>query len=395
MRICSVVRPCWRGLAFALAGILVALVADASDGTTVDIGKLDPAMATPSPDGHWLWYDVKDIGVEGKGWTDTEDYYHRLPAKAKGVVRDAVWDLSTRSAGLCVRFVTDADTIAARWSLTSPNLGMPHFPPTGVSGMDLYALDKRAGGPGTWRWIGAGRPDKRENEATLAQGIPEGKHEFVLYLPLYNGTESAAIGLPPGAVLETPPPRPPERALPLVIYGTSIVQGGCASRPGMAHTCILSRKLRRPVINLGFSGNGKMEMEMGQLLAELDVAAYVIDCLPNLNAEQVTERTEPFVQALRKARPETPIVLVENIRYQAGAFLAPPRESYEGKNDALRAAYERLKADSVPGLYYVPCDNLLGNDGEATVDGTHPTDLGFLRMAEALEPVLSGILKSK
>ncbi|NIA12582.1 MAG: hypothetical protein GWP08_00785 [Nitrospiraceae bacterium] len=371
---------------------LATLSGQAAEGAAVDVEELDPAMATPGPDGNWLWYDVEDIGVEGKGWTDTEHYYDRLPAKAKGVVRDAVWQLSTHSAGLCVRFVTDADTIAARWSLTSSNLGMAHFPPTGVSGVDLYVLDKSAGEPGIWRWIGAGRPDKQQNEGTLARGIPEGKHEFLLYLPLYNGTESAAIGLPPGAVLEKPPARPPERALPIVIYGTSIVQGGCASRPGMAHTSILSRKLRRPVINLGFSGNGQMEMEIGELLAELDVAAYVIDCLPNLKATQVTERTEPFLQALRKARPDTPIVLVENIQYQAGAFLPAARQSYEAKNDALRAAYERLKADGVPGLYYVPCDNLLGDDGEATVDGTHPTDLGFLRMAEAIEPVLSEIL---
>ena len=398
MQTCSVPRQCRSALALAFGATLAALAATAAEPagpTPIDIGKLDPAMATPGPDGNWLWYDAQNIGVEGKGWTDTEHYYHRLPAKAKGVVRDAVWQLSTHSAGLCVRFITDADTIAARWSLGSPNLGMPHFPPGGVSGVDLYALDNRAGEPGTWRWIGAGRPDKQKNEATLAQGIPEGKHEFLLYLPLYNSTQSAAIGLPPGAVLEKAPPRPPERARPIVVYGTSIVQGGCASRPGMAHTSILSRKLRRPVINLGFSGNGKIEMEMAELLTELDAAAYVIDCLPNLEAAGVTERTEPFVRALRKARPDIPIVLVENIQYQAGAFLLPPRQSYEAKNDALRAAYERLKADSVPGLTYVPCDNLLGDDGEATVDGTHPTDLGFLRMAQALEPVLSQILNSR
>ena len=98
---------------------------------------LDPNMAVADPGGEWLWYDAQQLAIEGKGWTDTEAFYHRLPAKAKGVVRDAVWSLSTHSAGICVRFVTNADTIAAKWEVVNPTLAMPHMPATGVSGLDL------------------------------------------------------------------------------------------------------------------------------------------------------------------------------------------------------------------------------------------------------------------
>ena len=111
-----------------------------------------------------------------------------------------------------------------------------------------------------------------------------------------------------------------------------------------------------------------------------------------MQPDDIAERTEPGVRILREAHPDTPIVLVENIRYQAGAFLPKTREAYTAKNDALRAAYDRLIDSGVQGLHYVPCDDLFGDDGEATVDGTHATDLGFLRMADALEPILRSAL---
>jgi len=149
------------------------------------------------------------------------------------------------------------------------------------------------------------------------------------------------------------------------------------------------------VINLGFSGAGKMEPELAQLLAELDVAAYVLDCLPNMSAEMVGERLEPFVEALRQARPDTPILLVENIAYQSGFFIPDKRELYQGKNRAHRKAYKQLLAKGTKNLHYAQCKGLLGNDGDATVDGVHPTDLGFYRFADALEPLLRRILNER
>lgn len=164
------------------------------------------------------WMDVKELGLEGQGWTDTKAPYDRLPARAEGKVRDAVWSLSRHSAGLCVRFVTDSPKIHARWTVTSANLAMPHMAATGVSGVDLYARDDR----GQWRWVAVGQPKAATNDIVLAQGLRPGKREYLVYLPLYNGTASAEIGVPQEFGLEKAPAYPPERAKPIVYYGTSI-----------------------------------------------------------------------------------------------------------------------------------------------------------------------------
>ncbi len=339
-----------------------------------------------------LWVDARELTVEGQGWATTEGPYDRLPLAAKGVVADGVWGLGKHSAGVSVRFRTDAEWIACRWKLGSENLAMDHMPATGVSGVDLYMRmpEELQKPPGQrWHWIGVGRPTGQEMESQIAGGIPAGEHEFTLYLPLYNSTSSLEIGVPSGATLVAAA----DRGQAFVVWGTSITQGGCASRPGMAYPAIIGRWLDMPHINLGFSGNGQMQPEVTRFIAELDAAVFVIDCLPNLSTDLVTERTAPMVRALRQAHPGTPIVLVENIEYQASAALPGPRHGYQSKNAAFRAAYEQLVADGVAGLTYVEGEPLLGDDGEATVDGTHATDVGFLRMAEALTPILRGVLK--
>src|SRR5271166_5032346 len=284
---------------------------------------IDPSKAKTYEESKLLWYDLRLLDVEGKGWSDTKAFYDRLPAKAEGEVRPPVWGLSRQSAGLCVRFVTDAPRLVTRWKLTGETLAMPHMPATGVSGLDLYV---RQADTGRWHWLGTGRPNGRNNTSVLVSGLPEGKREFLLYLPLYNGVSSVEIGLSKGTTLAKGPARPKERQRPIVFYGTSITQGGCASWPGMVHTAILGRRLECPVINLGFSGNDTMDAEMAKLLGEIDAAVYVIDCLPNMIAEQIEERTEPLVQTLRKARPTTPIVLVEDRSYANAVLLPAPRE---------------------------------------------------------------------
>ena len=163
----------------------------------------------------------------------------------------------------------------------------------------------------------------------------------------------------------------------------------------MAHTAILGRRLDRPVINLGFSGNGKLEPELAGLLAELDPAAYVLDCLPNMTAEEVEARVEPFVRALRAAHPGTPIVLAEDRTYANARLVASRRERNVSARAALRRSHDRLVGGGIGGLSYLPGDPQLGDDGEATVDGSHPTDLGFVRMADAFEPALRPLLATR
>lgn len=387
-----------RFLAFlALASTLAAAPRRATAEEPIDakLAKSDPndPKKSDNPKKNVIpivWYDVQLLGVEGQGWhgKDLGAPYDRLPAKAQKLVRDQVWGLSRHSAGLCVRFVTDSETVSARWTLLNKNLAMPHMPATGVSGVDLYVRTDQG-----WHWAASGQPTAASNSASLI-GLGHGKREYLLYLPLYNGVTSIEIGIAKSAKLWKAEPYPAELNKPLVVYGTSITQGGCAARPGMVHTAILQRRLNRPVINLGFSGNGRMEVELANLLGEIDAAAYVIECLPNLQAKQTAERAEPFVKALRKLRPDTPILLIEDRTFTNASLLPKVQETHAANRAALRAAYEKLVKAGVPNLLYLRGDNLLGKDGEDTVDGSHPTDLGFLRYADAVEPSIKQLLKT-
>lgn len=332
------------------------------------------------------WYDARNIGVEGKGYSDTEGYYDRLPGRAHGLVRQVVWDLSRQSAGMCVHFATDSASIHVRWTLRLSRLAMPHMAATGISGVDLYALDDA----GRWRWLAVGQPDGYPVlEQKLVDGLAPGLRQYRLYLPLYNGVESVEIGVDKAAVFQ---PIPPRTTKPIVFYGSSIVQGACASRPGMHHVAILGRRLNQPVVNLGFSGNALMEPELAQLVAELDPSIFVLDALPNMNAALIAERFAPFVRTLRSAHTETPIVLVEDRAFTNTLFLPAKQAHHAATRQAWNTACAELLRSGVKGLHLVERDNLYGRDGEASVDGSHPTDLGFVRMADALEPVLSALL---
>ncbi len=327
------------------------------------------------------WADVRDWGLEGRGFADTAKYFDRLPGRAESVVRDAVWSLSRHSAGMMVRFRTDATQIHVDYSVTSSRLAMPHMPATGVSGLDLYAEDEQ----GNWKWVAVVAPSEQSTNKVVVSGLRPGTRNYAIYLPLYNGTEHLRAGVPRGAQFT---PIAPRTQAPIVFYGTSITHGACASRPGMPHPAILGRRLNRPVINLGFSGNGQMELEVGGFLQELDAAVYVIDCLPNMKAEEVRARAVPLVRQLRTARPDTPIVLVEDRSYSGSWLIDGQRERNHSSRVALREEYQRLLDSGVDGLSYIDGEGLLGEDRDDTTDGSHPSDLGFFRHADAMEPVL-------
>jgi hypothetical protein len=147
--------------------------------------------ASPAPirvDGTNVWFDIRQFGVEGRGWNDTKDFYDRLPARAEGLVRKPVWDLSHDSAGMCVRFVTDATTIRARWAVTDPWLYLPNTTAIGKSGLDLYVKTENG-----WHWLAVGQPTAQTNEVTLIKDLIPGKREYLLYLPLYNGTSLSKL----------------------------------------------------------------------------------------------------------------------------------------------------------------------------------------------------------
>ena len=339
------------------------------------------------------WTNIRQLGVEGRGWDDTKDFYDRLPARAEGVVRQPVWDLSRDSAGMCVSFVSDATEIHARWALKESWLYLPNTTAIGKSGLDLYVKDYGKIDD-KWHWLAVGMPANQTNDVTLVENLLPGKREYLMYLPLYNGVTYVDVGVPTNSVIEKAPAWGPGVRKPIVFYGTSILQGLSASRPGMVHSAILQRRFNWPVINLGFSGNGKMEPEMADLLAELDPSVYVIDCLPNIVADEIKARTEPLVKKLRAAHPNVPIVLVEDRTLQNSFLVAGRMEWYHLKDRAeLKAAYDRLRHAGMKNLYYIPGEHLFGDDGEGSTDGSHPNDLGFMRQADIFAETLKALLK--
>jgi len=347
----------------------------------MDFEKLDKNMAIKEPDKDLYWYDASALTIEGKGWADTELVYDRLPAKSKDVVRGAVWELSRCAAGLSIQFTSDSPSLSAKWDGCR---AMNHMPATGVSGLDLYVRHN-----GEWRWLAVGRPTLDLNEVQLFGGLPSESRDFMLYLPLYNQIHKVELGIPGGFELQ---PTAPRTEKPVVFYGTSITQGGCASRGGMCYSAILGRWLDNPVINLGFSGNGIMEPEIFDLLCELDPVMYVLDALPNMTAERVNDFAEDGLRKLCAAHSETPVVLVDNMRYCNSFLVDSSRERHDTSNAAQYAIYEKLVAEGMQNLHYIEDNDLIGTDDEATVDGAHFTDLGYMRFSESLIEPLKKIL---
>jgi YVTN family beta-propeller protein len=386
--------PDGRYLFQSLSGETRVAIIDPSTRTVV--GHL-PVGATPDgvaftprvvePPVAMQWHTVTPEVLDGKGWADTEADFDRFPARAKGAVRDAVWSLSRQSTGLSLGFTSNATRVRVRWTVTHDRLALPHMPSTGVSGLDLYAKEE-----GAWRFVGGARPiESPTNDALVIAGMTATPREFRLYLPLYNGVSRLEVGVPEEATFRFTP-RATTR--PVVVYGTSITQGCCASRPGMSYTAMLGRRLDVPVINLGFSGNGKAEPEVAHLLAELDPAVYVLDSLPNMTPQQVVERMPALIDVIRAAHPRTPIVLVEHLLYPNLRFRPARAADVAKANDSLRQIHEARRVAGDQHITLVPAATLLGDDGDGTVDDSHPTELGFARMADGLEPYLRRALAS-
>ncbi|UHG92461.1 SGNH/GDSL hydrolase family protein [Spirosoma oryzicola] len=333
--------------------------------------------------------------VEGQAWPkDVQSLYDRLPAQAEKKVRNIVWNLSHNAAGLLIRFKASTDQLVVRYAVTGAH-ALPHMPATGVSGVDLYALTS----DGDWRWCTGKYAFKDTIEYRFANLEPNDSYhqkgrEYRLYLPLYNSVKWLEIGVPKGASF-TPLPTRVEK--PIVVYGTSIAQGACASRPGMAWPAILGRKLDRPVINLGFSGNGRLEKEIVQLLPDIDAKLYVLDCLPNLVAtvgispDEIKTRIMESVKTLRQKRPAVPVLLVEHAGYTDGSLNPSRRKLYTDVNETMRQAFSQLQSEGVDQIYLLP-NTTFHLDMDDTVDGTHPTDLGMQHYADAYEKSIRPIL---
>ncbi len=329
-----------------------------------------------------VYHDAATFPLLGKVTDATLTRYERLPDSLENISRKPLWELGRNSAGLAIRFRSNSTCIAAKWEVLL-NRNMNHMTPTGIKGLDLYCMQN-----GKWVFAGSGRPQGKVNEATIVKNMLPQEREYLLYLSLYDGVTSLAVGIDSLATINQPAIDLPVRRKPVVFYGTSILQGGCASRPGMAHINILERWLNRECINLGFSGNALLDLEIAHVAAGVDASMFVLDFLPNATVEQMKKRADKFYSIIRSKHPDTPVLFVEDPIFTHSRFDMSVAKEIREKNDTMQAIFQSLKKRGEKNIYLLSSKDIIGHDGEATVDGIHFTDLGFMRYAEILYPVL-------
>lgn len=334
------------------------------------------------------YYDAAALQVYGRLSDDVAGPYRRLPAWLETKARDAVVWHGKHCAGLYVKFTTNSTSVSARWT-SSFKTSMNHMADAGSRGVDLYYYDGSA-----WRFIGTGRPIGQTTEQMLIGGMTSEPREYMMYLSLYDGIDSLEIGVDEWATFEASSFNSPRAEKPVIVYGTSITQGGCVSRPGMCYTSILERRLDRQFINLGFSGNGIIENEIAEAMAAYpDPGCYVLDYVGNADYDRIEAYGEGFFRILRDAHPDVPIIFVGGKKYPHSVLNNAVSEKIDKNDAAQKALYMKLKKAGEKNIYYSPRLNLTGDDCEGTVDGIHLTDYGVMKFVDHLYPVYKKALK--
>lgn len=319
------------------------------------------------------------FSITGLGWFDRARTYCRLPEERLAETNEGVRALAWHTAGAMVRFRSDTGALAIRYELRSGD-DMPHMPRTGISGFDLYCgagLHKRFVRTAV---PGIGLMDIES--LLICDGCRETR-EWTLNFPLYNGVKGVWIGVDPGSRVEPPTPFAVQK--PIAFYGSSITQGGCASRPGNAYTHIVCRWLDAPLLNFGFSGSARAEAVMAELMMALDMSVFVYDYDHNApSAEYLAGTHEPFFKLLRQAKPDLPIVMVGMPNFD------PEDPDCRARQAIIRRTYENAVAAGDRRVYHINNELLFGaaERDACTVDGCHPNDLGFMRMARAVYPII-------
>lgn len=335
------------------------------------------------------WSSIAEFKVYG-GLNNFENgEIGRFPDALHKQVREKLWKLSENTAGLYLKFKTDAPYIKVTYT-PGGVLSFPHMPATGVSGVDLYL--KKADG---FDWIRGNYSFGETVSYTFKHmELDDGEHEFWLYLPLYQSIADFKIGIPESYSLN--PIQKPSDHHPIIVYGTSIAQGACASRAGMAWTNILGRRLSYPMVNLGFSGNGRLEPAVIDYMSSFKASVYVLDCMANftsgqgLSPEAAKTRLTASIATLKQRHPDTPILIVQHAGYSDGVIQKHRYTTYSQLNKATKEVYMKLK-DIYDGLYLLTKEQI-GLTADSFVDGTHPNDHGMLQYANAYEDALDTIL---
>ena len=320
----------------------------------------------------------------------------RIPRWLEDSVRPELRERARHTAGKAFRFRTDSRAVAVRYELLY-NAHMMHMADTGIKGTSLYIWDDDTH---SWQFVNCNRPNADKSDViqrkVMVDRLDGKMHEYMLYLPLYDGVKWLEIGVEKTATLTGPVMNSPRQGKKFVFYGTSILHGGCASHPGMVAPNIIQRDLDIECVNIGISGEGKMDYCMARAMATIpDVAAYILDPIPNCTKDMCDTLTYEFVNILRRARPDVPIIMVEGQMYSYAKYSGFYSQYLPQKNYEFHKNYLRLRAENPKNLYYVDCKNLYGPNNDGSVDGIHLTDLGFWYYAQKLEPYLKAILTGK
>ena len=348
----------------------------------MDISKIDKnfKIETKIEREGLKFYDVDQAPFKVCGVYRDGDHYVRMPADVAKSVSDGVYGLHTHTAGGRVRFVTNSPYVAISVKVNNA-YKMPHFTFTGSIGCDMFS--------GT-RYIGTIVPPT--NVTTEYEGVInvpfDDEREYTINMPLYSGVDKIYIGIKDGSVLKAAPDY--EIATPIVYYGSSVTQGGCASRPGNAYQNIISRELDADFTNLGFSGSARAEDEIANYIATLDMSAFVYDYEYNAGTFEHYKNThERMFKIIREKNPDLPIIMVSRPKY----YLTPnERRFFE---EVLMVTYNNAVAAGDKNVYYVDGQTFFPPEMRemALVDNVHPTDVGFLCMARVIGNKLKEILK--
>ncbi|WP_422350978.1 SGNH/GDSL hydrolase family protein [Flagellimonas sp.] len=336
------------------------------------------------------WYNPMEepFQLMGFEWIKKEKVFRRLPVEPEWKIPKAVDDLANQTAGGQLRFQTNSNRIYLEVCLSNSS-NMYHMPATGQSGFDVYVEEN-----GVYRYLQTSKFPFDAEKYSMEFMVGKGGEfqDFRINFPLYNGVKDLRVGVEENAVIKEARPLPNNGKI--VVYGTSITQGGCVSRPGMVYSNILSRKLDIEFVNLGFSGNGRGEPELAHLINQISsVRLVVLDYEANAN-QTIQNTIGPFVDILRSERPTVPILIMSKIRVAYASDGSEALKKLLWNRDFLRKMVADRKNRGDKNIYFVDGSVVLGADYfECTVDRIHPTDLGSYRIAQALLGVVQKILK--
>ncbi len=329
------------------------------------------------------FYDVENAPFAVYGIYKEGGRYRRMPEAVAATVSEGVLGLHDRTAGGRVRFMTDSAKISiiAKMPFVSKS---SHFALTGSAGFDLY--EKTESG---YNYIKTYRPDTSITDGFESEIVVDKKmRDITINFPLYSAVEQLLIGLEEGATLCAAPEYTYQK--PMVYYGSSITQGGCASRPGTCYQGFISRRFDADYINLGFSGNARAEDEIIEYVKNLDMSIFIYDYDHNAPTVEHLEKThEKMFKAVRAAHPDIPIIMMARPRFVQS-------EDTLARLAIIRKTYENAKAAGDDKVWMLDGKQLMAYaQNEGLVDGTHPTDLGFASMGKVLGDLLEEILENE